>query len=44
MGDAFALMIVLAVLALAINGLISLFERRFLPGQSSGRERTSVSL
>lgn len=44
MDDAFALIIVLALLALAINGGIGLAERRLLRWQTSGAKAAVVSL
>ena len=44
MGSAFALMIVLALIALALNGLIGLVERRVLKWQSNREGGQVVSL
>jgi NitT/TauT family transport system permease protein len=44
MADAFAVMIVLAALALAINGVVGLVERRVLRWQGTSRRGSVVSL
>jgi len=44
MGSAFALMIVLALIALTLNGLIGLVERRVLKWQSNREGGQVVSL
>ena len=44
MADAFALMLVLAVVALALNGVIGLAERRVLKWQTTRRGGQVISL
>ena len=44
MADAFALMLVLAVVALALNGVIGLAERRVLNWQTTRRGGQVISL